>query len=259
MAFSKNGFSLAEILIALAIVSIIATMAFTISKKGTERAYNMYIYTGYVGISDAITDATTHRMQLQYNNVKNCDAISYIMKVLSVDETTIVKNNISDRIAFTTPNGISYEIWTAGKSGDDETGNLSPYFYVAMTVPTTRISTAGTSTQICLSYAPNEEYSVLIPFQNDEQCTTTIANIQNRMDLLPFYIDNGINGTRTTYDNSETSTSEPRRYYSFKDAACTIYGDISTASKNLDCTGVDTSNVTPQNGVLNVANPRKIL
>ena len=38
----KSGFSLAEMLIALAIIAVISTMAFTISKKGTERAYNMY-------------------------------------------------------------------------------------------------------------------------------------------------------------------------------------------------------------------------
>lgn len=257
MNIFKKGFSLAEILIALAIVAVIATMAFTISKKGTENAYNQYVYTGYIGISDAITDATNEQFELEYNNVKNCNAIKYIMKVLSVDETKATQNGSSDAITFTAPNKISYKIWTAG-ADDAEADDKSPYFYIQMSVPTTRTS-AGNATNICLSYAPKENYSVLIPFQGDNQCTTTIDNIQKRTDLLPFYIDNGRLGVRTTYDNSETSELEPRRFYSFQEAACKLYGDITTASKNLNCTGVDISNVKPEKGVLRVANPRKVL
>ena len=40
MKILKKGFSLAELLIALAIVSIIATLGFTIAKKNVEKAYN---------------------------------------------------------------------------------------------------------------------------------------------------------------------------------------------------------------------------
>lgn len=36
----KSGFSLAEVLLALAIVAIIATLGFTMSRKGIEHAYN---------------------------------------------------------------------------------------------------------------------------------------------------------------------------------------------------------------------------
>lgn len=257
MNIFKRGFSLAEILIALAIVAVIATMAFTISKKGTESAYNQYIYTGYIGISDAITDATNEQLELEYNNVKDCDAIKHIMKILSVDDNYTYRNPNSDAITFLAPNKISYVIWTAGKKEGDETSESSPYFYIDMTVPSVRTGTASSS--ICFSYAPKENYSVLIPFQEDEQCISTIDNVQKRMDLLPFYIDNGRLGVRTTYNNSETSELEPRRFYSFQEAACKLYGDITTASKNLNCTGVDTSNVKPEKGVLRVANPRKVL
>ena len=52
-----KGFSLAEVLIALAIVSIIATLGFTIAKKGIEDAYNLYIYTAYSSMQKVIIDA----------------------------------------------------------------------------------------------------------------------------------------------------------------------------------------------------------
>lgn len=261
MSSFKKGFSLAEVLIALAIVAIIATMAFTISKKSAENAYNMYIYTGYIGISDAIADAAHNKLELEYQNVKNCEAINYIMKVLSVNSSKVTKKTSSDNISFTTPNKINYEIWTAGKKarGEDTSEEISPYFYIKMTVPTARTTSTNQGASICFSYAPKEEWSALIPFQQDALCTTTIADIQKRVDLLPFYIDNGRLGMRTTYNKKEVSEPEPRHYYSFEQAACTLYGDITTFSKNLNCSGVNTSNVKPNKGVLKVANPRKVL
>jgi prepilin-type N-terminal cleavage/methylation domain-containing protein len=53
----KTGFSLAEVLLTLAIVSIIATIGFTMSRKGIEKAYNGYIYNGYNSLTIAIAEA----------------------------------------------------------------------------------------------------------------------------------------------------------------------------------------------------------
>ena len=50
----KSGFSLAEVLIALAIISVIATMGFSIAKKGIANAYQGYYYAGYQGMDSAI-------------------------------------------------------------------------------------------------------------------------------------------------------------------------------------------------------------
>ncbi len=56
----KSGFSLAEVLLALAIVAIIATLGFTMSRKGIEHAYNQYIYTGYNSMSIAIAEVISN-------------------------------------------------------------------------------------------------------------------------------------------------------------------------------------------------------
>ena len=50
----KNAFSIAEILISLTIVSIVASMGFSIAKKGIADAYQGYFYTGYVGLDTAL-------------------------------------------------------------------------------------------------------------------------------------------------------------------------------------------------------------
>ena len=67
----KTGFSLAELLIGLVIAAIIATMGMSIAKKGIENSYDAYIYTGYKGITDAITEANANGNTLyntkQYN------------------------------------------------------------------------------------------------------------------------------------------------------------------------------------------------
>lgn len=258
MKTNKSGFSLAEVLIALAIVSIIATMAFTISKRGIERAYQQYVYTGYTGISDAISDAKTNGLEFEYDNVNESDAIEHILKIFSVDDSNVSKPG-GDSIQFTAPNNIEYKIWTVGDNGEDsDSASFSPYYYIEMKVPTVKTSSGKTRETICLSYAPKEEYGVLVPFQgNGDKCTTTIESIQDRQDLLPFYIDNGKLGTRIENSTNKVEYTA-RKYYSFKQAACKLYGDISTISKELNCTGVSTSNVEPASGALRVANPRKI-
>ena len=55
--FLEKGFSLSEILIALAIISVIATMGFSIAQKGIANAYQGYYYTGYLGMNTALNIA----------------------------------------------------------------------------------------------------------------------------------------------------------------------------------------------------------
>ena len=57
MKNNKLGFTLAEMLIVFGIIAIILTLGITISKKGFDKAYNLYIYTAYDGIQDAISEA----------------------------------------------------------------------------------------------------------------------------------------------------------------------------------------------------------
>ena len=67
MKKNKKGFSLAEILLTLGIIAVIATLGFTATKKSIDNAYNLYIYTGYKGLTDAIFNAN-------YKGLKIADA-----------------------------------------------------------------------------------------------------------------------------------------------------------------------------------------
>ena len=60
----KKGFTLAELLISIAIISIISTMGIVISKKGMDKAYDYYVYNSYKSISSAIGDAISNNYKI---------------------------------------------------------------------------------------------------------------------------------------------------------------------------------------------------
>ena len=84
----KKGFSLAELLIALAIISIIAIMGLNITKKSAENAYNLYIYSGYSAIQSAIADASCRGYKADdcaegsLSGDNTCTFIKHIKKLL---------------------------------------------------------------------------------------------------------------------------------------------------------------------------------
>ena len=78
----KKGFSLSELLIALAIISIISVLGITISKKGMEKAYNQYIYNAYSSIQYAIADARNQGHSIDEFNVNNCKFMRHIIMLV---------------------------------------------------------------------------------------------------------------------------------------------------------------------------------
>lgn len=211
------GFSLAEILIALGIISIVATMGFSISKKGLERAYNQYFHTGYTGIQAALADA-------HFSGASNKD--NYIRDLFrgKIDNGVIIA-----------PNNIKFKI--------DEGSNS---YKIVMTVPG-----ANGSKTIDLYYMPDKYNFLLVG-----------GTYQDRIDLLPFYVDDGIKGRLIKrYDAGSGNFSNPiytkRKFYSFKDAFCAVYPSttVSYSGTNIiECTNTTAT----ENGVLRVADPRKV-
>ena len=65
----KKGFSLAEILIAVGIISVIATIGFSITTKGIDKAYDLYIYNGYNSLTNAINDVNARELILDTSSV----------------------------------------------------------------------------------------------------------------------------------------------------------------------------------------------
>ena len=86
MKIFKNGFSLAEILLTLGIVAVIATLGFTATKKSIDNAYNLYIYTGYKGLTDAIFNANYKGLKIE--DAQNDNSNAFLNEIASTLNAT---------------------------------------------------------------------------------------------------------------------------------------------------------------------------
>ena len=67
----KKAFTLAELLLCLGIIGVVSAMGMVIAKHGTDRAYNLFYYSSYVNLYNAIADAkasgcTTNREIMEH-------------------------------------------------------------------------------------------------------------------------------------------------------------------------------------------------
>lgn len=256
MKHTKKGFSLAELLIAIAIISVLATIGFSMTKRTIDRAYDYYIYTGYKGISDAIADANVNNQALTTPSINNTEFEKHIINLFDAkkdEEDGYIK----------TPNGIWYkmEYWKSGVN------NTVHYYYIEMQTPTKKKlvnNTVVTRETTCFAYAPEEGYNILIPFNGTNggnllsSCKSTIPNLHQRIDLLPFYVDDGIAG-RTLLEEvngQEVRTYYPKTYKSADQALCEAYGKVSFAGYTFteSCSTI----VDPPKGSVRLENPRKV-
>ena len=241
MKINKKGFSLAEVLIAVGIVSIIATMGFSIANKGIDRAYDLYVYSGYKGITDAIASATSNGLQLSSN--ANINTQPFTTHIVDLLEGKMLNEPGEQFAHFSTINGTNYIIgFSANRTVDTTT--YEDYF-IQMQIPSRKTSADTGRDVICLYYT--QQYNQLIPYNTDNSCTSTGKgiNLFERMDLLPFYLDDGTVG--------KISNGEYRRktYGSFKTIFCS--SNPGHRIKDLDCTG---SSSAP--GAMKLENPRKL-
>ena len=246
----KKGFSLAEILIALGIISIISTMGMTIARKSIDRAYNLYIYSSYKGISEAINianaDITNTNNALDYSNpfgLKNSliDSLTNyansILGTLSASDDVVATG---DQISFNVPNGVSYRIIksdctsrcdaTLGPTTSFEQDHSANYV-IAVTIPQRKTRDTSTATY-CLLYQTNSPHELLIPINSgvDDDgtrvCATSdsLSNLASRIDLLPFFVDTGIEGRVLRTGQNGATEYNRRRFRSFERAYCEVFG-----------------------------------
>lgn len=257
----KRGFSLAEILIALGIVAVIATMGFTIAQQGIARAYDMYIYTGYKGISDAMSEAFANGLEIPpagediTEEDDNGDSFAgFIANILN--STEFVAEN-ADSFRINTPNNIRY-IFSRSNLGTE-------IYSIRMDVPAKRTRNNDGINTVCLLYRPSV-IGILVPVPDiDPACTTTIRNIMTRQDLLPFYIDNGTVGRVNVFaarPNDPASAYTPRTFYSISEALCRNLANPDgsilslTSDHTLSCNEVLQNERGQEPGVITVRNPR---
>lgn len=216
---TKKGFSLAEVLISIGIVSVIATLGFSITKKNIDNAYNMYVYTGASALTDAILDA---EYKDRTNNITNLtNHLRTLFNDLPAPE--------EEDYIINARNGISFKIEDLGTYKD------KPVFEFTMTTPTKRTNSENN----------NNEYTFVKVFEENFPTLFVTGATANRIDLLKFYI----------YNPDEEENNNPPTYYSFREAAChnlgeTIKIDIKkgeneTETPLLDCEDIDITSTTP--------------
>ena len=255
--YFKKAFTLTELLIALAIISIIAVMMMSISKKGMEDALNLYYYTGYKGMSDAI-DYSMDRDNGVFNNTR-------IAEALGLDPTGITDEAFD--VIFPEKNGIRYE-----RHDSDADGESDPIKIIM------RIPSANGRTSVQLFYTKNSGNGLLVPGDATLPDGTVIP-LYARKDLLPFYIDDGevgrvIQGINPN-GNGVNNNNQPDAptYGSFHNRYCTMPANFRVNTEEdiemigtinglinsgdpLSCNDVDGDNNAL--GILKVVNPKKI-
>lgn len=286
----KKGFSLAEVLIAVTIAAIIGTLGFTIAKKGIARAYDRYIYAGFYAIDLALKDATffvkdneTEAMQLSecfdrgtvgIDSIENPDAndTCYFTQRLYDILDGRNKHGSNNELDFAVANGIRYSITLRNaltqpnRDGDVAAKYPRNTYNIVMTVPTVKTRN-GNTRNICLGFVENHSYTppsqaaavrenILVPYY-DAACTqglpanNFVRDINERIDLLPFYIANENTGKVVN------GAYVPRRFHNAKQAFCTAIGNIPPF---LECAAEDVQRINGniENGVLRSTDPKRL-
>ena len=244
MQQKKTGFSLAELLIGLVIAAIIATMGMSVAKRGIENSYDAYIYAGYKGIMDAISEANADGYNLDDSNIGTCEFTKDILNMLNVKANQITSQT-SSNIQFTTPNNITYDIRTSGTTGNAATGDLKHYYVITIWFPTPNLNSGDKRRNAEFIYAPDNDYSVLLPIPKDqpeitsEEYKNSLWNLAKRKDLLMFYIDDGKVG-RVGADGKY----KKREYYSLNDTICKTGKIIAVTNNPLGTNQSENSGIT---------------
>lgn len=224
----KYAFSLMEVLLVMGIIAVIIAIGFSISKRGVEKAYNQYWYTGYSALSDATMDAVLRGKMDTSNPTASLGTYSkYIAETLMRSKNYSCN---SSKASFTAPNGISYII-------EPKTG----FYQITMSIPQHKQKTVSRNQTI---FIYNFAKAMIYP-ANISAPTSTQLSLYNRVDLLPFYIK-----------LNDANTGTVTNFYGFKDAYCLVDTSISA---NIDDIAKISCSATPSiNGVIVPINPRKI-
>ena len=250
----KRAFTLAELLLCIGIIGIVSAMGMVITKHTTDKAYQLYYYTGYINLYNAIAEA---KLQGATNAT---DTMSKAMDFLKVDNTTSGEGVITTECA----NGITYSYNIPLNVENSSTENtMYKNVFITMRVPAAKTRSNNGFQEVRLYYSYDS--NTLIPLAPEE--ASAAPDLQTRRDLLPAYIDDGKVGRNNVVDRTNFTYEKPI-YGSFKDAFCSLKGtgyeekygsDITVISCATD-TYTDirkTVNGTRVNGVLKIANPQK--
>ena len=322
----KSGFTLAEILLCVGIIGVVSAMGLIVSKYTSERAYNMYYYTGYMNLYNALLEAESQKegqtnqevldrvakifdseIKTAYLNLDNISPMKNYFAFVRFENswgtpsTTKKDNNTSTVLMPSRDDNFLSNNSALGKGDSNEgysnsqpepepeptpepepeptpepepefddvpkpvkggdryiqTSNGIKYYYnsenvnnksyicFTMEVPQAKTRTNNGQASVVLMYTKVDDISYLIPVD-----TMSDVKLQERRDLLPAYIDDGVVGRADA-----AGKVRPISYYNYKQAYCAMTSDKSIDSV-ISCTNV-TGKPSAKEGVLRVRDPRK--
>ena len=219
----KKGFTLAEVLLAIAIIGVVTAMGMLITKEGATKAYNLFYYTGYKNLLNAIIESN-----MEGKTIRTC-----VNDLLGTTAELVDGNQVFAR------NGIIYTF-----ENDDTIAMLVP-------IPKKKGETDANYT-VAFHYVENTNYLIPIdPSKRSDNCKG--PDLQVRKDLLPAFIDDGIVGRNNVINRGEWKYKSPR-FASYKDVYCSLNDTIEGVITCDNYTNVRTSGF----GILKVANPRRV-
>lgn len=240
----KRAFSLIEVLLVMGIIAVVTAMGFSITKRGAERAYNLYWYTGYSALYDGTSDAWLKEI-IGPSNYPLTNYAAHICKLVRAEDnqcnTTVLSQHSN---TFTAPNGITFAM---------EQSSNNNYFKITMTIPKPKTLRSFPDKTVIVY-----NYSIGAPEQGGYVYPAAVTgngmlNLQTRADLLPFYIK--------TNDNTSTVI---KNFYSFREAYCHVNDNSSysgDSNTSISCNPSVDTNTSPHNlevgGLIFPINPRK--
>lgn len=242
----KRAFTLAELLLCIGIIGIVSAMGMVITKHTTDKAYQLYYYTGYINLYYAIADAKLQGAANATETMSNAMDLLTDNRDISGDGVTTAE----------CANGITYSY----NIPDVEESSV----VITMSVPAAKTRTNNGLQEVQLYYSYDSD--TLIPLAPVEG--SAAPNLQTRRDLLPAYIDDGKVGRNNVANRDNGFRYEKPTYGSFKDAFCSlkgtgyqeIYGDDIVV---ISCAAGTYTNIRRRvggvsvNGVLKIASPQK--
>ena len=238
----KLAFSLIEVLLVMGIIAVVTALGLSLSKKGMEKAYNQYWYTGYQALYDGTNDAIMKGVFAPNDKTSVQNFIDYATHIgqtllkcpdFHVDTTT---NHGFGTVTFTARNGIHFEIAPSSMSQQNNGPWQLNVIRIAMTIPKPVTKTSGVQRASFIFVLGNGYPRIPYPINGG------VVNLQNRVDLLPFYVK----------DDYGKLTGE---YYGFRDAYCRVNTSLSGLGSewNINCAGI-----TQDKSSFGPVNPRKI-
>lgn len=227
MGIFKKGFTLAELLLCLAIVGVVSALGMTATKQSAERAYKGYYYTGYVNLYNAVADFEDKRFFNDQDPANGRPNPTIFNRATFATRLGQFFNANANGTSITARNGIVYNI-TEGSFPRQS-------YFITMRVPQmkSRQYPNGTDTVAFIYIRDNDSGNhELLPLNRNmlppnawsgiSQNDLGQTDLQTRRDLLPAYFDDGVVG-QPVLNNGAYSK---KQYRSFRDTYCIIHSGI---------------------------------